>query len=253
MKTTDLIYMTNDSYNAIGCKVIETGNDEIGKFAIFDKSIGYPGGGGQEKDNIILIDHKGTDSSVTKVNFNKGYIKYYYTSEKLDTSIDSKITMIISRNTREINSAFHTVGHWISSVVVENLMLNLFPTKGFHFKEGAYVEFTGDDNISLEELKYAIEYSLKIDKQANYKIKSFFVDSLDIMKLPILLPKNFKPMSDRPFRIVQMENYKGIPCGGTHIDSLKILKRVSIKKIKRKNGKIRVSYDLDIHPIIAVN
>lgn len=246
MKTTDLIYMKHNSFNVIACEVLETGNDETGRYAILNKTIGYPGGGGQEKDDIILIDKNGENSSVSKVKFNNGFIKYYFTSERLDISDNSKLTMSISRQTRKLNSALHTMGHWLSSIVVENLMLGLFPIKGFHFNDGAYVEFSGDIDFTLDELKYAIEYALKIDKQANYKIKSYFVDNGDLKNLPLLLPENFKPIIDRPLRVVQMENYKGIPCGGTHLESLKELKSFTIKKVKRKNGKIRVSYDVEV-------
>jgi len=39
-----------------------------------------------------------------------------------------------------------------------------------------------------------------------------------------------------------MENYRSVPCGGTHLQSIREIKSIKATKIFVKNGKIRISY-----------
>jgi len=232
--------------------IVESGHDDKGQYLIFDQTIAYPGGGGQPMDNITLSKQNKNIAEVNKCNFNNGRIKYYV--DQLPTKIEEgdEIAMHIDRKSRIQNSAYHTAGHWIASIVTENLLLPLIPLKGFHFSTGAYVEFDGSLEDLPADLLYQIEYAMRIDQQAQLKIKAHVVSVADFhaQRTEISVAKNFQPMTDRPLRLVQFDNYKAVPCGGTHLSSVSELKSLTPTKVKMKNGKIRISYSMEVPAMI---
>lgn len=224
--------------------IVEIGSDDKGLYLVFDRTIAYPGGGGQPMDSITLSYQNKDFAKVSKCNFNGGHIKYYVDDLPSKMREGDEIAMTIDRTTRHKNAAYHTAGHWLASVVTENLLLPLIPTKGFHFSDGAYVEFIGTLGDLPEDLIYQIEYAMRIDRQAHLKIKTsvISIDDYYANKSAISVANDFKPMNDRPLRLVTFDTYKSVPCGGTHLRGIREIKSVKATKVKVKNGKIRINY-----------
>lgn len=252
MKKTNLKYLMDTYCFAFLVSITEIGTDEKGLFLIFDKTIGYPGGGGQPMDEITLSSGNIFFTNVLKCDFNGGNIKYYVESHFPELKAGDEIVMNIDRSSRIRNAAYHTAGHWIASIVTENLQVSLTPTKGFHYKDGAYVEFSGDLSLVPEDIMYKIDYAMKIDRQANLEINSIIIsiDEFYLKKDAISAPINFQPMPDRPLRLVTFDTYKSVPCGGTHLRNVREIPFVKTTKIKVKNGKIRLSYNLTMRNFI---
>lgn len=248
MNNTQLKYM-DDTYLLAGlAKIIEIGSDKNGIYLILDQTIHYPGGGGQPMDSTYIQKGNSISVKITGASFNGGNVKHYVPQLPDKIREGDNIALQVDRPTRLRNAAYHSAGHWIASIIKENIQLPLQPTKGYHYSNGAYVEFDGNIDTLPEDLLYQIEYAMRIDRQANLMITSSTVDSAKFLKMraSIEAPSNFTPMEDRALRLVTFDDYKSVPCGGTHLSSIRELGLVTPTKVKLKNKKIRISYEVEI-------
>ncbi len=65
-----------------------------------------------------------------------------------------------------------------------------------------------------------------------------------------LLLKNFSP-PNKPLQITQIEGYKWLACGGTHIGNLRDIKSDKLNEFYKKGNKIRLPYTCDVWDTIA--
>ena len=210
-------------------KLIKIDKDEKGTFAIFDSTIFYPQGGGQESDRgYVLIE--GKKYAVDFVINDNGIVKHYGNFDNLPENIE--VEMVVDENVREINSKSHTAGHLIAAVVEKNY--DITATKAYHFLNGPYVEFKSDKNIDIEELNNFLQK--EIDKKSKIEIKNISRNELE--KMGIFVPEF---LGDE-VRVMEIEGFKPIPCGGTHLENLGELNEVKIKKTKLKKDKLKISY-----------
>lgn len=252
IQKTTLKYMDDTYCFASLASVIDIGMDENGYYLVLDQTIHYPGGGGQPMDLTYLQKDNMHFSKVVKSSYNSGKIKHYVDVLPSFVREGNEIVIQVDRTTRIRNSAYHSAGHWIASIVTENMLLPLHPTKGYHYSDGAYVEFEGAVSDVPKDILSQIEYAMRIDRQAQVKIKASTIGTSEFMKLrnSIIAPANFKPMDDRPFRLVTFDDYKSVPCGGTHLSSVSETKSVKPTKVKVKNGKLRISYQVSMPDFI---
>lgn len=170
-------------------------------------------------------------------------MKHYISGNFARLKKEEKVAIVICRHTRILHSAYHTAGHWIASIATENLGLSLTPIKGYHYPDGAYVEFDGDKSEIAENILERIHFAMAIDRQAHLKIAAEIISADDTTKLnQAMLPENFRPNPNKPLRLVTIEGYKSVPCGGTHLSGIREIKSLQATKIFWKNGKIRISY-----------
>jgi len=154
--------------------------------------------------------------------------------------------MHIDSTIRKLNAAYHTAGHWLAQIVNENLQIDLLPVKGHHFAGEAYVEFDGNPTLINGDTLDKIKLAMRLDLQAGLQIKSEFATMESPLMQRALLPKNFKPLVDRPLRLVIIDDYKPVPCGGTHFDTLRGIKSVIPTKIYKKGKRVRLAYQCTI-------
>jgi Ser-tRNA(Ala) deacylase AlaX len=205
---------------------------------ILDRTIFYPQGGGQPYDQGIMTNDNGT-FEVQEVRFQEGIVYHIGKIVSGTCKPGDTVTLQINKERRDINSKNHTAGH-IIDIAMRNLGITFIPTRGYHFPEGAYVEYEG----TLEELeRAALEKKLqeevnKIVAEARpVEIKLVSLDELKAMAsyVPNYIPK------DKPSRAMIIQGYPAIPCGGTHATSTAI-GTLTITKIKNKSGNLRVGY-----------
>jgi alanyl-tRNA synthetase len=74
----------------------------------------------------------------------------------------------------------------------------------------------------------------------NFPTKIFETDRKEFessyYKLPYEIPETKK------FRVMQIENYPPIPCGGTHVTATGEVGEITLKKMKQKNGLLKISF-----------
>lgn len=244
---TNKLFLENTFLCAILVNVIIISEDQFGFYFLTDKTIFYPQGGGQTNDFGWISDGE-LEVKILKARYGENGIVKHYTESLLTLGLLNKqVAMHIDYRTRELNSAYHTAGHWLSQLVNENLQLGLFPVKGHHFAGEAYIEFDGNENLINENTIDNIKLAMRIDLQTNPKILSEIVTSDSPLMKKALLPKNFTPLLDRPLRLVTIEGYKPVPCGGTHFNQLRDIKSINPIKFYKKGKRIRLSYECSIY------
>lgn len=120
-----------------------------------------------------------------------------------------------------------------------------FPsTKGFHFPEGAFVEYRGAiDAAAREAAVAAIQRELDALVAAALPVRARVVDYAALSEacggdVPDYLPK------DKPARVVRVGDLAGCPCGGTHVTSTAEVGRVEVQGIKKTGELLRVRYKI---------
>lgn len=251
MNNTEIKYWQNTYCYASLTKILQIGKDERGFFIIPESTIFYPGGGGQPMD-IGFISTESDDLRIVGTDFNNGDIKHYLMLPEDQLKKGQEIAMRILSDSRLNSASLHTAGHWIAGIVSENLLLPFKPSKAYHYPDNPYIEFSGDVSLVNEEILDQINMAILVDRQAQLKVTSEILTRDNIGKLDhASLPENFKLNLEKPVRMVTIDTYKGIGCGGTHIDSISDIQSVKATKIYSKNGKIRVGYKVTMWEKVA--
>jgi len=233
----------DDSYklqdSAIYIDIIQT---EGGKTAlILDQTIFYPQGGGQPYD-LGTITQEGNVFSVEEVRFKDGNV--YHIGKFTQGVIEkgAQVTLHVDGERRKFNRRNHTAGHLID-VAIKNLGLSLTPAKGYHFPDGAYVEYIGlMDEAQKEELKSKIEAEVNRLIQLKLPMTAKQVTYDELKDLCDFVPDYLA--HDKPIRVEKIGEYKAHPCGGTHVNNTEEVGGMKIEKIKSKSGNTRISYSI---------
>lgn len=251
MSQTRTLFLENTYLFAILCRVQEVGTDENGNYILLDQSIFYPGGGGQKQDaGYISYDRK--EIKIVAAKYTDTGVRHYLETSVPEDLVNTEIAMHIFQDNRKQNAAYHSAGHWLSQVVLENMRLPLFPIKGHHYAGEAYLEFEGNINCITADTIDQMRMVMAIDLQSSPKIIVQLAEVGSKLFQSALLPKNFKPPVNKPLRFTQIEGYKWLPCGGTHVEALREIKSVLPTEFYVKNGKLRLKYSCEMWEAVAV-
>ena len=237
---TKLEYL-KDTYLFEGnANILGHGKDSAkGVYIVLDETIFYPQGGGQPSDTgTIQVDD--LIFNVHFVSFNNGKVYHFIKEEVNNEILDKKCLIKIDQNRRMNNAKSHTSGHILASVV-ESLASEITGIKGYHFPEGPYVEFQGKlSSMTSEELtKKACEIiNEKIKNKTKVTAKE--VDPEELKNQNRNFEVQLQP--DKKARVVEIEGFPAVPCGGTHLKSLSDLNEVNIRKIQFPKGNTRIAY-----------
>lgn len=206
---------------------------------ILDQTIFYPQGGGQPYDHGTITGKSGS-LNIEEVRFSEGIVYHIGTIIGI-LDRGSMVTLKVDSKRRECNSRNHTGGH-IIDIAMRKCKQSQIPTRGYHFPEGAYVEYEGTlDEEERENLRDTLqkEVDLLVKEARPVTIRLVSIDELKKIAnyVPAYLPK------DKPSRAMVIDGYPAIPCGGTHAKSTNI-GTLTIVKIKNKSGNLRISYEV---------
>jgi alanyl-tRNA synthetase len=188
------------------------------------------------------------------------------------------VTCKIDSNRRLLNAKYHTAGHLVAGCL-ENAHSQMIATKCHAFPGEAYVEFQGASDLypnvkriggrSIEAqaqscTRRTVQAEHRNDEPTNFlrlgiqlqsiqelvnqliqqkiQTKVFEIDLSSFenkyYKLPYPVPAN------KPFRVLQIGDYKPVPCGGTHLSNTSEIGSILIKKVKTKDGVLKISYEI---------
>lgn len=240
MLPTKLVYL--EDFNLLVCEVkivdILQENDKI--ILILDQTIFYPQGGGQPYDKGIIESISGK-FIVEEVRFVDGVVRHIGKFDNGKFSKSEAIKCLVDKNRRQLNSRIHSAGHVID-MAINKLQLNWTPVKGFHFPEDPYVEYMGDiKEVDKEKLRAEIENLCNKLIQEERPTKLLFISKEEMKSVCHFVPDNIP--ADKPARVVMFGDF-GVPCGGTHVNNLREIKSMTIRKIKADGENIRVAYDV---------
>lgn len=240
MNHTKLLYL--EDMQQLACTAYVEGVEEKdGKTVVYlDQTVFYPQGGGQPYDTGT-ISTPDTTFTVEEVRFVEGRVLHIGRFEGHPFMQSEDVQCKVDEARRKLHTCIHSGGH-VLDMAVNELGYNWIPGKGYHFPQGAYVEYQGELG---DETKEAVAEKLtqKIAEILSRGITTEirFVDKDEMTKLcrhvPEYLPK------DKPSRVVLYGDF-GVPCGGTHVAALKDIGNETVRKIKTQAGTIRISYEV---------
>lgn len=223
---TKLIYMEYMQQYTCDAKVLDVKTDKDIISIILDQTVFYPQGGGQPYD-IGTISSDNVIFQVKEVRYIDGEVQHIGTFKSSSFKIGNNVSCEIDVDRRKINTRLHSIGHLID-LAVKELQRSWIPMKGYHFPEGAYIEYgadiKGEDTVQLVK---------DIEDKCNEII---------LRKIETRIEFSDSDVHDgKPLRTVYYGDF-GINCGGTLVANLEDIGSVTIRKIKQDKDKIRVSY-----------
>ncbi|MBY0461678.1 MAG: hypothetical protein K2Q34_00655 [Alphaproteobacteria bacterium] len=237
---TKLIYLSDTYQNIHEGTLIELGSDTKGNYVILDETIFYPQGGGQASDKgeirigsqILAIEH---------VLCRDGRVLHFTKSPIEELSPGAPVAMTIDMDLRLLNSSTHTAGHLLDGCVHSRFpALEAFRTE--HFLHSMYVEFRGElASLGIRESTFRETVSSALVKaiSESHEVR---VTEVDWETFSGLFPALSDGIKRPSYRLIEIDSFSPIPCGGTHLRNLSELRLVELTKIVSKKGTTRVSY-----------
>lgn len=126
------------------------------------------------------------------------------------------------------------------------LDLDWIPGRGYHFPDGPYVEYAGTlKEGEAESLRLAIERACNTIVRSEHPVSIRLAPRDEMTALCRWVPDNIP--QGKPGRVVLFGSPPsafGVPCGGTHVENLRDIGGITIRKIKRSGENVRVAYGI---------
>lgn len=192
--------------------------DERGSYVVLDGTLFHPQGGGQPADRGTI---EGVE--VVHVAAEGDEIRHYLESiESLEP--DQDVSLCIDDARRSLHERLHTAGHLIGSVV-ELLFPQAEAVAGHHWPGEARVDFRlSADTLDTDSFRFVLEPELRRAVSRN--------------------PSVYATETAPGRRMVVIEGYAPIACGGTHADSLSEVGEIELRGLSLKKGRLRIGYDV---------
>ena len=202
------------------------------------QTILYPQGGGQASDigSIELADQQDATFTVSLVRkASDGRILHFGkpANEQALFAEGQSVVQHVDDAKRDFHSRLHTAGH-VLGVAMDVLMPQMEVVKSNHMPGEASLEFSG---LLYNDHKPLIQ--AKVDELVGQDLPvqiSWLEAGTDV--------GDRANVGDGPVRIASIGGLDQTPCGGTHVARTGLIGPITIRKISRKNGVSRVSYDV---------
>ena len=237
---TKLLYLEDSYLLQADATLLSTGEDEKGAYFVLDQTVFYPQGGGQATD-IGVIGCDGVEVHVTFVGYVDGEVRHYGEVAALEAQVGKQVSLKVDEACRMTNAKSHTAGHLLQCAV-ELVESGLKAVKGFHFPQGSYVEFLGQSDLENVQLIEMANSGLADLIGKGLKSSAQMLDRTELLDVCPDLP--YEVPEDKPTRVVTIDGYGAVPCGGTHLANMAELGRVVVTKVKRKKDRYRFSYSV---------
>lgn len=236
-------YLESNALTDTGIVLERITNDDGSTTLVLTETIFYPQGGGQPCDQGTIAKPDNSLFHVHDVKLVNGDVHHNGIIEHGSFRDQDTVLLHVNAERRLFNSRNHTAGHLID-VAMANIGYTLKPGKAYHYPMGAYVEYEGTmSEADREELRLqlAIETNKLVEQELPVHIKVVTYDDLKLIAdghMPDFIP------TDRPSRVMIVNGFFPIPCGGTHVTNTKEVGPMTIEKIKNKSGVMRISYSI---------
>ncbi len=235
---TKLQYLTDQEILTFDALVVDVKEDDGKTIVVLDSTYFYPQGGGQPCDQGIIQVQNGV-LDVQEVYCRDGVVSHIGKLIQGNLVIGDKVTCDIDESRRILNSRIHSAGHVVDFAARKAGYL-WTPSKGFHFTEGSYVEYTDvEEDVDVETVILDLQRESSVLTEENLPVTTQLMTKENMRDYCDFIP-DYLP-TGKPARVVLFGD-RGIPCGGTHINNLKEIGNMTITKVKLKKGILRVSY-----------
>ena len=225
---------------------------------LLDRTIFYPAGGGQPADGgeIRAPLPSGGEAvfRVSDVRLKDGVVRHTGVVEGPPGSDaafapGADVALRVDGARRELHARVHSAGHLLDVCMSRcgYPPSALVPTKGLHGADVAYVEYAGkvppDDCAALQgRLNEALAAAVAAGGRTAAAVLPYdaAAAACHVTALPPYIAADAQP------RVVTMlPGEPGCPCGGTHVDDVARIGRVTVPEVRVKKGVTRISYRLE--------
>lgn len=236
---TELAYLKDAYRMELDTEITAIGQDEEGNTVLYlDSTIFYPEGGGQPSDTGEIIAENGR-ARVVHARYRQGVVAHRVEIEGTMEEGDA-VECLLDWGERHRNMRAHTAGH----VLHDALMAlphpeNLFPLKGNHKK--LYVDYSGDPLPAdlAADLERRCNEIIAADLETHIRT----VDLEELRRICDFVPPNLP--ADKPLRVLWIEGYAPMPCGGTHVRRTGEIGPMQILGINIKRGINHIKYQIE--------
>ncbi|KAL6848279.1 hypothetical protein ACP4OV_022407 [Aristida adscensionis] len=248
---TRLVYFDDMRALRSSATVLSVHKEENGRrTVVLDATVFHPQGGGQPADTGA-ISAGGARFLVEDARMKDGVVFHYGRFEGAgeegcghEFSEGQSVSLEVDAERRSFNSRLHSAGHLLDNCMQNVGISHLEPGKGYHFPDGAFVEYKGV--IPPEQLK---DIQNELEREANRLISEgakvlasvfTYEEAAKLCggSLPSYISKDSNP------RIVKFGDLPGGPCGGTHVADISDIKNIKVTNIRVKKGVTKVSYSI---------
>ncbi len=239
---TELAYLKDATLTELETEIIGIGQDEEGVMVYLDATLFYPEGGGQPSDIGRITGEHGT-ANMTHARYSQGVVAHRCEIEgRLE--VGDRVKCLLDWDTRHRHMRAHSAGH----VLHDALMTlphpeNLFPLKGNHKK--LYVDYSGDPLPA--DLAPELERKCNEIVSANLATHVRTVDLDELRQICDFVPANLP--TDKPLRVLCIEGFKPMPCGGTHVQRTGEIGPMKITAVNLKKGVNHIKYQIEDPPV----
>lgn len=232
MFVTELLYLKDSYIKETKSKVLYYDKSKL----ILDKTIFYPGGGGLEKDNGIIINSKNFGVELKDIKKEDNYIVHFVDGE---FSKGETVTLKLNWEKRYRIMKLHTASHVVSSL--------------FYKKHGALI--TGN-HITSEKARIDLnlkEFSKKLVEEIIEKANEIFSQDIEVkiyylpkekaLEIPEIVKLAKKtPPNIETWRIVEIPGIDIQADGGVHVKNVKEVGKIKLLKMENKGKNNRRIY-----------
>lgn len=242
---------------------------------VLNRTIFHPQGGGQPSDvGKILVAGCRLDVLYVRSTPN-GIIEHFGKFSVIDDNlsaddfdslksacVNAVAELEVDRETRMNSAKSHSGGHLIDAALfrygkkeLSNHQLPWIPKKGYHFSDGANVEFEGKLESSdplNRDLPVESDFICALNAHLNDLVnESIATDVVTVKRENVCAYCENIDVKGYPdeIRLVQIGNIY-IPCGGTHVANTSELAGICVSKIKRRKGIVKISYS--VPPTVSI-
>jgi alanyl-tRNA synthetase len=202
-------------------------------YLVLEDTIFHPQGGGQPSDfgsidalavdRVVLVDGEIRHRGIFPENHDWGF--------GVHCRIDGAKRMLHAR--------YHTAGHLLAHGM-EEMFPELVSVKCHAFPGEAYVQYQCGP-IPIPPLE-VIQSAMAAVLRESRPIRAFTMDRREFENRYSQLP--YEIGGTGPLRVIQIGNYRPIPCGGTHLATTGEIGDLRIRNGKMKTGILKLSYEL---------
>lgn len=219
---------------------------------ILDKTILHPQGGGQPNDDGSL-QQGDIKFKISSLATKEGDIIWHVgTFEPAGSTftVGSEVNCQVDEVKRRLFARIHSAGHLLDIAMSMAGRSDLKPSKGYHFSDGAYVEYIGnveekDRKDLVEQLNENCKKIITTTPDSSHVFKKIcaYEEANSLLEraggVPAYIPHG------KSLRVLKLTpEDAGCPCGGTHVEHVQDIKKVNVTKIVKKGKSIQVKYEV---------
>lgn len=216
----------------------------VGEEVLLDRTIFYPGGGGQPADAGVIRAGENAWEVLGLRADEEGGIWHRLAGPEMP-AVGQPVQLAVARERRSRLTHYHTVLHILNTTVLQHY--NGWITGAQIGEEYSRIDFKLE--ALTPEMCRQIEAKVNAVIAAGLPLRSFFLPEAEFAARPDLLRtlEVKPPVIEGKVRVVSIEGFDAQACGGTHSHTTAELGRFSITKTENK-GKINKRMYVRLEP-----